>query len=70
MPRSKTQKARRLEKEERLLIKLRKDLGIKTIDEVKRDEITRVHILTKGDKKLTAALLGIGKTTVYRMLAE
>jgi len=55
---------------ERVLFRLRKDLGIKTLDEVKRSEIERVLALTKGDKVLTAALLGIGKTTVYRSLEQ
>jgi transcriptional regulator of acetoin/glycerol metabolism len=67
---SKKGKARNLGKEERMVIKLRKELGIKTIDEVKRAEISRALVLTKGDKQLTAALLGIGKTTVYRSLSE
>jgi len=58
------------ERSERKLIRLRKELGIKPLDEVKRNEIARVLILAKGDKILTAALLGIGKTTVYRSLGE
>jgi hypothetical protein len=56
------------ERSERQLVKLRKELGIKTLDEVKRNEITRVLVLAKGDRMLTAALLGIGKNTVYRYL--
>ena len=48
------------------LVQLRKQLGIKTLDEVKRHEITRVLGLANGDKVLTAALLGISKNTVYR----
>ena len=56
------------ERSERQLVKLRKKLGIKTLDEVKRNEITRVLALAKGDRILTAALLGIGKNTVYRYL--
>ena len=52
------------------MVKLRKALGIKTIEEVKRTEITRVCVLAKGDKVLTAALLGIGKNTVYRTLKK
>ena len=67
---SKKRKARNGLKAERLLRKLRKELGIKTIEEVKQNEITRVLVLVKGDKQLTAALLGIGKTTVYRSLQE
>ena len=68
MSRSK-QKHRRAQLE-KLLFRLRKDLGIMTLDEVKRSEIKRVLVLTKGDKVLTAALLGIGKTTVYRRLEQ
>jgi hypothetical protein len=63
-------KARRRERPERQLVQLRRDLGIKTLDEVKRREITRVLVLAKGDKLLTAALLGVGKSTVYRLLEE
>jgi transcriptional regulator with PAS, ATPase and Fis domain len=48
------------------LVQLRKQLGIKTLAEVKRHEITRVLGLANGDKVLTAALLGISKNTVYR----
>jgi len=55
---------------ERKLVWLRNKLGIKTLDEIKQNEITRVLVLAKGDKVLTAALLGIGKTTVYRSVAK
>ena len=55
---------------ERKLVWLRNKLGIKTLDEIKQHEIARVIVLAKGDKVLTAALLGIGKTTVYRSVAE
>jgi hypothetical protein len=63
-------KARRRERSERQLVQLRKALGIETLDEVKRHEITRVLVLAKRDKLLTAALLGVGKSTVYRFLEE
>jgi transcriptional regulator of acetoin/glycerol metabolism len=69
MKRSK-RKGRRRDRSERQLVKLRKALGIKTIEEVKRTEITRVCVLAKGDRVLTAALLGIGKNTVYRTLKK
>jgi transcriptional regulator of acetoin/glycerol metabolism len=52
------------------LIKLRKDLGIKTLKEVKRDEIARAIVLANGDNVLAALLLGIGKTSLYRALKE
>lgn len=67
---SRKRKASKRFRHEKLLSNLRKELGIKTIEEVKRGEITRVLVLTKGDKQLTASLLGIGKTTVYRCLAD
>ncbi len=65
---SKKRKARNRSKAETVLRKLRKELGITTIEEVKQNEITRVLVLVKGDKQLTADLLGIGKTSVYRRL--
>ncbi len=67
---SRKRKASKRFNHDKLLSNLRKELGIKTIEEVKRGEITRVLVLTKGDKQLTASLLGIGKTTVYRCLAD
>jgi len=52
------------------LLGLRKKLGIKTLLEVKRQALHKALAATKGDKALAAALLGIGKTTLYRSLAE
>jgi transcriptional regulator with PAS, ATPase and Fis domain len=66
---SKRQK-RRGHRSGRQLVRLRKELGVKTLNEIKQNEITRVLVLAKGDKALAAALLGIGKTTLYRTVAK
>ncbi|HLJ26598.1 MAG TPA: hypothetical protein VKY85_07795 [Candidatus Angelobacter sp.] len=50
------------------LEELRKRFKIRPLIETKRREVERALVLTKGDKVLAAALLGIGKTTVYRTL--
>jgi len=47
---------------------LRRKLGLKKLRNMQRDAITRVLKVTQGNVLLTAALLGIGKTTVYRVL--
>jgi transcriptional regulator of acetoin/glycerol metabolism len=54
----------------RYLIQLRKKLGVQTLTETKRKEVKRALTMTGGDKVLAAALLGIGKTTIYRTLGE
>jgi transcriptional regulator of acetoin/glycerol metabolism len=53
---------------DRYLVQLRRKLGIRTLSETKRKEVERALTMTQGDKVLAAALLGIGKTTVYRTL--
>ena len=55
---------------EKFLLGLRKKLGVRTLLEVKRQALHKALAATKGDKALAAALLGIGKTTLYRSLAE
>jgi len=55
---------------ETFLLGLRKKLGVRTLLEVKRQALHKALAATKGDKALAAALLGIGKTTLYRSLAE
>ena len=55
---------------ESFLLTLRKKLGIRTLGEVKEKALRDALIATKGDKALAAALLGIGKTTLYRSLAD
>ena len=52
----------------RAIPSLRRKLGIKNIREMRHDMIARVLKLTNGDVSLTAALLGMGKTTIYRVL--
>ncbi len=47
---------------------LTRKLGLKKLRQMQRDEITRVLKITQGDVSLTAALLDIGKRTVYRVL--
>src|SRR5438067_1587762 len=44
----------------------RRKFGIKTLAELQRMQINRVLKLTRGNVALTAQLLGIGKTTIYR----
>ncbi len=55
---------------EKLLVGLRKKLGVKTLQEVKQNALDKALAAAKGDKALAAALLGIGKTTLYRSLAD
>jgi len=55
---------------EKLLVGLRKKLGVKTLQEVKQNALDKALVAAKGDKALAAALLGIGKTTLYRSLAD
>ena len=55
---------------EGFLLGLRKKLGIKTLREVKQNALQKALVATKGDKALAAALLGIGKTTLYRSIAD
>ena len=65
-----TKKKKGAARPEKLLLGLRKKLGVKTLQEVKQNALDKAHVATKGDKALAAALLGIGKTTLYRSLAE
>ncbi len=48
------------------LLELRKRFGILTLKETKRRAIERAVKAAKGDKILAAALLDVGKNTVYR----
>jgi transcriptional regulator of acetoin/glycerol metabolism len=52
------------------LSRLRKKLGLRTLLELRNIEVRKAVAATKGDNQLAAALLGIGKTTLYRYLAE
>jgi transcriptional regulator of acetoin/glycerol metabolism len=62
---SKTRKNRRPDK---YLITLRKKLGIITLQEAKEKAMTKAYAACKGDAILASALLGIGKTSLYRFL--
>jgi transcriptional regulator of acetoin/glycerol metabolism len=53
---------------EALLNQLRKRLRVDTMKEVERYAIHRALVASEGDVVLAAALLGIGKTTLYRYL--
>jgi hypothetical protein len=55
---------------ERHLSRLRKRLGVESLLEIKRKAIQKALTASKGDKVLAAALLGIGKTTLYRSLKK
>lgn len=66
--RSQKRSKRRMERPETYLIKLRKKLGIRPLVETKRREVAKALSVAQGDKVLAAALLGIGKTTIYRTL--
>ena len=61
---------RRSQEPDRYLKQLRKKLGIQTLSETKREQIRRALSIAGGDKVLAAALLGIGRTTLYRTLAH
>lgn len=50
------------------LAKLRKKYKIKKWREMQNLAIDKAMRATKGDKLLVAALLGVGKTTIYRRL--
>ena len=50
------------------LVKLRKKYKIKKWREMQNLAIDKAMRATKGDKLLVAALLGVGKTTIYRRL--
>jgi transcriptional regulator of acetoin/glycerol metabolism len=65
---SQTKTRRRMERPETYLVKLRKKLKVRPLVETKRREVARALTVARGDKVLAAALLGIGKTTIYRTL--
>jgi len=51
-------------------LQLRKKLGVQTLSDTKLKEVKKALSVTRGDKVLAAALLGIGKTTLYRTLGR
>ena len=56
--------------EQARLSRLRKRLGLRTLRELKHIEVQKAVAAANGDKLLAAALLGIGKTSVYRWLSR
>jgi len=58
----------RSKRPEKYLITLRKKLGIITMQEAKARAMTKAYEACNGDAILAAALLGIGKTSLYRFL--
>jgi transcriptional regulator of acetoin/glycerol metabolism len=63
-------KSKRSQRPERYLEQLRRKLGVRTLYETKLKEVKKALSVTQGDKVLAAALLGIGKTTIYRTLQD
>ncbi|HKE32150.1 MAG TPA: hypothetical protein VKD65_10535 [Candidatus Angelobacter sp.] len=63
-------KRRRRNQPERYLDQLRRKLGVRPLIETKLREVKRALSAAQGDKVLAAALLGIGKTTIYRTLQD
>jgi len=61
---------RRRNQTERYLDQLRRKLGVRPLIETKLKEVKRALSVAQGDKVLAAALLGIGKTTIYRTLQD
>jgi len=61
---------RRRNQPERYLDQLRRKLGVRPLVETKLREVKRALSAAQGDKVLAAALLGIGKTTIYRTLQD
>ena len=55
---------------ERLLAQLRKQLRIEPLENIELRAIRHALQAARGDKLLAAALLGIGKTTLYRRLKD
>ncbi|HEY6970588.1 MAG TPA: hypothetical protein VJA94_15375 [Candidatus Angelobacter sp.] len=55
---------------EKYLDQLRRKLGVRPLYETKMKEVKRAVSVAQGDKVLAAALLGIGKTTIYRTLQD
>ena len=63
-------KKRKRNQPERYLDQLRRKLGVRPLVETKLKEVKRAVSMAQGDKVLAAALLGIGKTTIYRTLQD
>ncbi len=68
MRRQKKGQSRKSKQPDKYLINLRKKLGIITLQDAKEKAMTKAYSVCKGDAILAAALLGIGKTSLYRFL--
>jgi len=71
VPRSKRRTKRRAAKprySKDVLVKLRKKYKIMKWRDMQKLAIDKAMRATKGDKLLVAALLGVGKTTIYRRI--
>jgi transcriptional regulator of acetoin/glycerol metabolism len=55
---------------EKLLAQLRKQLRVEPLETIELRAIRHALQAARGDKLLAAALLGIGKTTLYRRLKD
>lgn len=67
---SRARRRNRRNQTERYLDQLRRKLGVRPLIETKLREVKRALSVAQGDKVLAAALLGIGKTTIYRTLQD
>ena len=70
MSRSKRDSGNSLKQVTAFLSQLRKKLNVQPLEEIERRAIDKALRATHDDKVLAAALLGIGKTTLYRKLKK
>src|SRR5260370_10373898 len=61
---------KRTPKPQMSITQLRRKLGLKTTADGEREAIQKALRCTRGDMALSAKLLGIGKTTIYRYPAK
>jgi transcriptional regulator with PAS, ATPase and Fis domain len=65
-----TKSSKKSGRKQPFLSQLRKKLRIETLESIELRAIRHALNATKDDKLLAAALLGIGKTTLYRRVKE
>jgi transcriptional regulator with PAS, ATPase and Fis domain len=70
MSRSKRDSGNSLKQVTAFLSQLRRKLNVQPLEEIERRAIDKALRATHDDKVLAAALLGIGKTTLYRKLKK
>lgn len=70
MPKNGKARKRNAHDPQRQLIALRKRLGVPSLNEVRWNLIQKALRATNNDVVLAAALMGIGKTTLYRYLNQ